>query len=189
MRNLTSGMVTAVQKTVLHPVIFFEGEFTTGGGSFVRVWSGIGSITWNSLTWTGVGHLGGLSAILESDDLRANGVAVSLSGIPAALISTALADARQGLPGKIWIGEIDPDTLAITADPFLAFEGRLDVPEIEDGGDTAVIRINYESRMIEADLASNHRYTDETQQHFFLGDLGFEFVPEVQNWTGVWGRA
>ena len=106
MRNLTTGMVSAVTAQVMHPVIFFEGEFADGGGEFVRVWSGYGTIQWNGLSWTGVGHLGGISAIEESSDFRANVVTVSLSGIPAALVSTALGSTRQGLPGRIWIGEM-----------------------------------------------------------------------------------
>jgi hypothetical protein len=51
--------------------------------------------------------------------------------VPPDLVQLAIAEARQGLPGKLCLGLLT-ETGAIIADPVLAFAGRLDVPEITD---------------------------------------------------------
>jgi hypothetical protein len=183
-RDLTAALTTEFTASSFRPILFFEGEFD---GGFTRVWSGLGTIEWDSKSWTGVGYLGGISPIDESGDVRANGVAVSLSGIPSSLVSTALQSARQGLPGKIWIGALD-STGAVVADPYLAFHGRLDVPEIDDGGDTATITITYESRLIDLERPRERRYTAQDQRIDYSDDQGFDFVNSLQDKQLTWGR-
>lgn len=185
MRDLTSGVQTAIIADQVNPILFFEGEFASG---FVRVWSGIGEISWNSYTWQGIGTLGGVGAIHESSDIQANGVTVTFSGIPSDLISLTLDDVVQGKLGKIYFGFMDANN-AIIADPALMFEGRLDIPAIEENGDTATIQITYESRLIDLQKPRERRYTNEDQQLQYSGDLGFEFVPALQEQQINWGKA
>jgi len=107
-RDLTSGMQAEVQAPVLRPVIFYEGEFSTGT---LRLWSGLGTIAWNGQTWTGAGNAIGFSEIAETADIRAAGMTVSLSGNVSSLIAAALAEARYGKPGKVWLGCVGDETL------------------------------------------------------------------------------
>ena len=73
-------------------------------------------------------------------------------------------------------------------DPVQAFSGRLDVPEIKDDADTCTITISYESRLIDLTVARTWRYTHESQQVLFPGDLGFEYVTTIQDREITWGR-
>ena len=82
----------------------------------------------------------------------AGGTAVSLSGVPLDLVQLAIAEARQGLPGRLWLGLLT-ETGEIIADPVQAFSGRLDVPEIADDANTCTITISYESRLIDLNTA------------------------------------
>lgn len=191
-RTLSGAVVAQLEGRVMRPVLFFEGEFASGT---TRAWSGVGSIEWDGKTWTGVGHLGGVSPIKESQDPVANGMSVSLSGVPTSLISQALGDARQGRPGKIWLGVMaegvdSPTTTAleIVADPALAFHGRLDVPEIEEAGDSCTITISYENRLVDLERPRERRWTDEDQKIDYPDDDGFAFVNAVQEFNGFWGR-
>ena len=184
MRDLTSGVQTAIVADQVSPILFFEGEFASG---FVRVWSGIGEVSWNSYTWQGIGTLGGVGAIHESSDIQANGVTVTFSGIPSDLISLTLDDVVQGKLGKIYFGFMDANN-AIIADPALMFVGRLDIPAIEEDGETASIQITYESRLIDLQKPRERRYTNEDQQLQYSGDLGFEFVPALQEQQINWGK-
>ena len=76
---------------------------------------------------------------------------------------------------------------ALVVDPYTTFQGRLDVPEIVDGGDDCTIQISYESRLIDLERARERRYTHEDQQIDSPGDKGFEFVTLIQDQTVVWG--
>lgn len=183
MRDLTSSVQAAISADAVSPILFFEGEFASG---YVRVWSGIGEVSWNSQTWQGIGTLGGISSIHESSDIQANGVTVTFSGIPSDLISLSLGDAVQGKLGRIYFGFMN-EANEIIADPALMFEGRLDIPAIEENGDTATIQISYESRLIDLQKPRERRYTSEDQQLEYPGDLGFEFIPSLQEKNIKWG--
>jgi hypothetical protein len=183
-RNLTPGFAAALAERNLRPVILFEGEFASGT---VRLWSGLGDIVWAGKTWSGAGSLLGLGSIDETSDVVAGGTSVSLSGVPAALVQLAIAEARQGMPGRVWLGLLTPEG-QIIADPVLAFAGRLDVPEITDDGETCRITISYESRLIDLNRPRSWRYTHESQQALHPGDLGFEYVTAIQDREITWGR-
>lgn len=184
-RDLTAGMLAEVQAPVMQPCVLFEGEFE---GGTVRLWSGLGDLTWNSVVWTGAGNLLGVSAVEETTAVVANGVTVSLSGIPVEFRSAAIDGARQGKPGRLWLGALDASG-ALVVDPYLLFAGRLDVPEINFGGETFEITITYESRLIDLTRPREWRYTHEAQQVLFPGDLGFEFVTTIQDRAVWWGQS
>jgi len=183
-RDLTPDFAAALADRDLRPVIFFEGEFASGT---VRLWSGLGEIGWAGQSWSGAGALLGLGAIEETSEVVAGGTSVSLSGVPLDLVQMAIAEARQGLPGRVWLGLLTPEG-QIIADPVLAFAGRLDVPEITDDADSCRITISYESRLIDLNTARSWRYTHESQQALHPGDLGFEYVTAIQDREITWGR-
>lgn len=180
-RDLTAAMITEVTAAKLRPVIFYEGEFS---GGTLPLWSGVGTITWNSLSWTGAGHLLGISDITETADLRAEGFTVSLSGLPSSLIAVAQAQAELGLAGSVWFGCMDAAG-AVIADPYLAFKGKLDVPSIEDTGDTCTISVAYEHQLIDLERPRLRRWTHEDQQIDY-GDRGFEYMASLQDQVLEW---
>lgn len=182
-RSLTAAMITELQAATVRPVLLFRGEFSTGT---LRAWTGIGDLSWNSQTWTGVGSLAGISVIEESQEVAAKSVSVSLDGISATNVSLALSAARQGKPCDIWLGFLNASG-AIIADPYLVFRGRLDVPAIEDGGETATITISYESRLIDLERPRGRRYTHEDLQLDYAGDLGLEYVALLADQPITWG--
>lgn len=182
-RDLTASVITQLQSASVTVGILFEGEFASG---WVRLWSGIGSLSWDGKTWTGTGNLLGISGIDETAEVRASGMTVSLSGVPSDLLSAALGDARSGRIGRVYLAFFSGGS--IVADPILQFEGRLDVPAIEDGPETATISISYESELIDLERARERRYTPEDQAIDFPGDLGFDYVASLQDAQITWGR-
>lgn len=182
-RGLTAGALAEIGASRLRPVVFYEGVFSTGT---LRLWSGIGPVSWNGQTWTGAGKLLGLAPIQEASEVGAVGFAVSLTGDATDIISLNLSAARQGYAGRVWLAFLDA-TGAIIADPFKSFEGRFDVPEIVDAGEQATIEARYESRLIDLDRARVRRYTAEDQKLDYPDDLGFDFVTTLQDAKLPWG--
>jgi len=181
-RALTAEMQAQVDAPQLLPVIFFEGEFAS---DTLRLWSGVGEISWNGQTWRGAGQLMGISRVSETSDVRAAPIQASLSGNVSPLIATALAEARLGKPGKVWLGCLDASG-AIVADPYLVFSGRLDVPKISDSAEECTISITYESRLVDLQRSRERRWTHEDQQIGFPGDLGFEYEATLPEQVLLW---
>lgn len=184
MRDLTASVIAAITAGRVRPVVFYEGVYSSGT---LRLWSGITSVSWDGQTWLGAGNLLNVAPIQELSEVRAAGFAVSLSGDSSALLALNIGAVRQGLAGRVWIGFLD-DTGAIIADPFKAFEGRLDVPDIVDEGERCTISVRYESRLIDLDRSRERRYTTEDQQLDYASDRGFDFVPSIQDAVITWGN-
>jgi len=185
MRDLTAGFIAELEARVKSVAIFYEAEFASGG---VNLWTGSGEITWDSKTWTGVGSIIQISSVTETSDVRADGLTFTLSGITEAIRSIILQEVRQGKPGTVYIGFIDASG-AVVADPANAFEGRLDVPKMDDSGTAISVSIAYETRLRDLERVREERYTNQSQQVNHPGDIGFEYVPSLQDWNGIWGRA
>lgn len=184
-RNLSAGMVTEVQAAKLQPFLLFEGEFASA--AFLRLWTGIGDLSWNGKTWTGGGQLLEISPIGETTNIEALGFSVKASGMLSINVSIALQSLRQGKPGKVWIGAFDTSTGAIVADPYLVQQGKFDIATIDDDGSKCTITASYESRLIELLKPHDRRYTHEDQRIDYPADKGFQFVPSLQDRVLIWG--
>lgn len=186
-RNLTSGMQTAIIDPVVRPAVFYEGVFVSGGvDAYLRLWTGLGNIDWNGYTWLGGGELLEISTLEETDDLKAVGFAVTISGMPSANISLALAAVRQGKPGKIWLAAFNSSG-ALIDDPYPMRRGRFDISMIDDDGETCTIRAQYEDRLVDLERPRERRYTSADQQIDYPNDLGFDYVPSLQDTQFSWG--
>ena len=183
-RDLTEALEAEFQKTGLKPILFCEVGVSSGT---VRVWSGVGTITWNGESWTGIGQFGMISEITETTETRADGLVLTLSGVDPTLLGYALTEIRHGKNAKIWLGAMDAAG-AILADPYLSFSGKVDTAAIDEGGETSTIQITVESRLIEMHRPRDRRWTHEDQQIDYPGDLGFEYVAGLQELNIIWGR-
>ena len=132
--------------------------------------------------------MAGISPIIETGDVKARGMTVTLEGISSELLVEVLGHAKRTLPGTLWLGLLNANG-AVIADPFQAFKGRLDKPAIEDGAETSKIMISYENRLIDLERPRVRRFTSEDQHIDYPDDEGFDFVPSVQEWNGKWGAA
>lgn len=181
-RAFTASMLTEIVKQTVSPILLYEGEFD---GGTIHLWSGVGSLVWNSNTYTGAGQLLSVSQVEETVEVRAAGVQIGLSGLPSALVSLALSSARQGKKGRLWLGFIN-SAGAIIADPYLIFTGLLDVPTMDETGDTSNLTVSYENRLVGLLTANDRRYTPEDQHVDFPGDTGFDYVAGLQDATITW---
>lgn len=154
----------------------------------LRVWSGRGDLTWSGRTFTGTGDFGGISEIEESGKVAANGIELSLTGIPSGMISLALAEPYRGRRVYVRLAFFDTTTWTLIADPVAVFAGRMDTMRIKDSGETATIALSCESKLIDMQRARERRYTYEDQVELFAGDKGFEYVAGLQEQELFWGR-
>ena len=187
-RSITTAFKNAIVDQVVRPLLACELEFSTGT---LRFWNGYGDLTMtaggSSNTFTGLGDLMNVSAIAESDQIEAIGASLSLTGIKSSLISAALSANYTNRNASIFLGLFDTNK-SVIADVYTLFKGKMDIMKIDEGPESATIVLNLENRLIALDRARNRRYTHEDQQLSFSGDLGFEFVPDLQDKEIIWGK-
>lgn len=144
----------------------------------LRIWSGIGDKSIGGQTYTGTGSLLSVGGIEESDGLSAPGASISLSGVDSSLVSLAIQEPYQNRDCRILLGSGD--------DFFEIFSGFMDVMTIEDNGETCIINLTVESRLIILDRKVPLRYTQETQNSLYPGDTFFSTVASLQDKKVDW---
>jgi len=149
----------------------------------VRFWNGTGDLTFNSDTYSGVGHLLSISDIEEAAEIGAKGVTLSLSGISSTILSYALNENYKYRNIKIHVGTINNGTVA----SYEIFSGRMDVMTINENGETCNIVLTAENRLIDLERPRVRRYTSEDQKSLYANDKGFDFVNSIQETEIKWG--
>ena len=69
------------------------------------------------------------------------------------------------------------------------FSGYMDQMNIVDGGETSTIELMVENRLIDLERARVARFTSGYQKSIYPGDLGLDFVEDLQDKDIVWGRS
>jgi len=153
------------------------------------------SIYWDEsgggeLEYTGLGNLAGLSVLTESQELSAQTIQLSISGIPNQSITDIFSDDYIGQPCYLWYATLDKDTYAVQGGqngPVLIFAGRMDFGNIEFG-DTAIITLNATSRLADWERPRGGRFNNGYQiRHVDASDKGFLYMEGIQNRPISWG--
>lgn len=167
----------------LVPFLAVELLFDSGA---VRLWNGYEDLTVDGDTYIGSGNLMQISGVEETGDIAARGVTLTLSGLDTEIISIALSENYQNRTARIFLGAIQSNG---TVQSYQVFGGRLDVMNIEESGDTATISVTAESRLIDLERPRIRRYTSEDQKSLYPGDLGLDYVNDLQDKTLDWGKS
>lgn len=183
MRTLTTDFRNALAAANSRPAILFQGEFD---GLTLRLWNGIGNLSWSSQTWLGNGWFHGWSGGGQSDDIAINSVDVVLSGVPEQLIGQVLSGSKQGANGTLYLAMLD-EPGAVIASPIIIFAGYLDVPTLDYNVDGPTLTISYETKLVDLDRPREFRYNNETQKFFYPNDTGFRYTGSASEWNGQWG--
>lgn len=183
-RDIHVDTIAELEADQLSPIVLLKAEFPSGD---VRFWTGIGEITFNSETYTGAGNLISASSIKEVMGIEAQGATFTLSGIPSSIISLALSEEYQSQPITVWYATLNTSN-AIIDEPFIIFKGKMDVLQIDEGGESATLSMQCENRLIDLNRAKVRRYTPEDQSVLYPNDLGLEFVATIQEKEINWGR-
>ena len=181
-RNVTTSVNNQLTASELSP--FFAVDLAFDGGDFLS-WTGYGNITFGGKTYVGSGDILTIGNIQETSEIKANGVAINLSGIPSDLVSSALNEAYQGRSATIYFGVLQNQ--APVSDPYVIFQGTMDIMRISDNGETANIIISAESKLIDLDRSRERRYTSEDLKIDFADDKGLEYIDDLQDKEIVWG--
>lgn len=176
------------------PVLFLVLAFAN---ETLYLWNGLQPITpagpaYNPLStfpygqpFTGLGWLGKLSAIPQTTKIQAQSITLALSGIPSNLVSDAIGQVRITGTATVFLGFLDSNNNVIP-DPIQLFYGALDVPTLDDSGETSTISITAENPLLSLNQAPDRQFDDLDQQIYIPGDLGFSFVDALPNLALFW---
>jgi hypothetical protein len=149
------------------------------------VWTGVGTLVWNSQPFIGVGSMAKIGTIQEGTDVHAYGTTVTLSGIDPVLLAECMTDMVPGAQATLWLGLLANG--AIIGTPYQLFNGTMDQPTVSFGTDTVSITLALETKMLDLSRASNRRYTSADQRLFHPTDSSFGWVESLNDQALIWG--
>ena len=179
-RNIDSTYKNAIGAPVVYPAFFFEMDFASG---FLRLWTGNGSKSWDSKTWTGGGSALTVDSWSEETSLAARLLSIGLNGLDAAIIALALNDTPyQGRTANVYLNIMSDAGASSTVDSsYLVIEGKMDQLNWSDAGQDGVsMSLSIEDRLNDLFRPREVRYTDQDQRALFPTDKGLEYVAALQ---------
>ena len=182
MRPMTPLAQSIITSNYVSLGLFVQMQFAS---SVEHVWTGVGAISWNGQTWTGLGDFGKISAITEDSNLTAQGITLSLAGVRSALLAEAMSEIKQGLQCQVWLVLVNQ--AGVPVDAIGCYAGMMDQSDIDGGPEASVINIAVESRLSDLQRAQNHRLTDSDQRMRYPTDDAFKWTAQLLDWSGAWG--
>lgn len=140
-------------------------------------------------TWQGVGNLGSIGPLHESEDGASEKITLTLSPVDIGTRALALGDPSdyQDRLVRIWIALLDAGTLQFSGAPVLRFAGVMDQMKIERDGETA--SIGMECRTASYDVRSNPaalRMNNAQHQARHPGEQGFAYLTTLIGNPAIW---
>lgn len=182
-RPFTTAMQNVLRDMVVKPCWLLKLEFV---GTDVYLTSRALDVSWSGQTWLGNGWLQGLNGIDETKDHTSTGLTVVLGGYDSTLMSLVLSSTSQNKGCELYFGMLDSSN-ALIADPYCLSRGKFDTAEIEEAAQDAIISLKYENDLLKIRRTNVFRFTHQSQQALFPGDMGFQYVSQAADWQGFWG--
>ena len=181
--GVTAGVVAELGLTSNQPIHLYEGSFENGT---VYLTDAPFAISWNGNEYGAAGRALGFSDISESSALRLHSIQVRLSVVDQHFIGILLNEDYVGR--RLVIRKALISGGGVMVDPFPIFDGFMDGVSIQEGSADGSSVMAVAASTHWGDVARNGRHTNhEQQQIHFAGDMGFEFVSEI-NKDIMWGR-
>lgn len=186
-RTIPSSITALLGDATIEPYYAVDLDFPSGN---LRLWTGHGDRTISSNTYSGAGDIMRIDGLEEASDLSSRGTTLTFSGVPSNLVSYALTEEYQGHLATIYWG------LQSVSDVVEVFSGYMDKMTIQDNGDSAVITLTIESRLITLERPNIRRYTQAshdaviaTENYTNSTDTFFKWVTRLQDKQISWGRS
>jgi len=157
-------------------------DFASG---HVRAHDGIGTISFGGHDYDGVGKLGGIQIAEESVDVITRPLSLTISGVDAALVTTAMTEQYQGREATLYLGLVDNDSNQLVDAPEVLWRGFMNQMSIKLAEALGEIVLTCENRMRREPRIA--RYTHEDQQLLYPGDRFFDLIGKISGYAGKWG--
>lgn len=181
-----AGFDSAASAGAVGVLYLVEMDFL-GGTLYLTNWPA--DVVISGQTYTGLGNLGGVGELKESEDGQTQKVDLTLSQVNASYLSLALGSVPnyQGRAVRIYVALTDAN-LALSGSPVLRFSGWMNLVKVKrENANTGIITVEcmtggYDVRRNPAALRMN----DVQHQAVRPGELGFQYVADLIGKPQLW---
>lgn len=150
-------------------------------------------VAWNNQTWLGIGAILHFNVIMETGDIRGNGVEFTFSAVEPSFLATLLTKAYAARTVIFWGGFINESGgIICDAQSDVFFKGKM-ISDFEVKNQKGIsekfdITFRAESRLIVTDTATGLQTNVESHHQYEPESLLFDQIPKLINKPLKWGK-
>lgn len=183
--SLTELQQEALEKPVAHAAYFALFDFKSAP---VRVSNFNQSVEWGGYEWLGMGALGSISEVTETDGLESSSVTFRLNVADSSLLALSVGPVEEyrGRRAKLYFSPLD-ENYTLIDDPVLCWSGVMDTMSVGiaatgEGG----IELKCETAAYSLRRPSPLRLNAAQQKHRYPSDTGFDYLNNLIASPAVW---
>lgn len=150
----------------------------------VYVHSGTGQIVLNGFVYYGMGKMGAVDDVGETNSTSPSQLKLTLSGLDLSLFATTLNERCVGRQANIYLVVMDDSGVVRAAD--LIFQGKVSSTGAT-AGETNALQYTVSNIFEDWQRPFPDRYTDESHQAAQPGDRIFRYVAQMAERSIYWG--
>lgn len=180
----TTAQNAALAQAVVRVVYFVEFEFA---GNTSRMSTANFPITWGGYEWAGVGSIGSIGTIEESDGLEAQSLSFSINAAQPAWLALAVGDVGEyrGRPAKLYMCPMTEGFQLIDT-PVRCWSGTMDTLTVRVDGDEGGITLKCETSAYGLRRRPALRLNSPQQRKAFPTDTGLDYLTDLLANPQVW---
>ncbi|RCX01880.1 MULTISPECIES: hypothetical protein [Kosakonia] len=177
----SDAMVDWLSRDRVTAVIAANIQFESGS---VYVHSGTGTIVLNGFVYYGMGKMGAVDDVGETNSTSPAQLKLTLSGLDLSLFATTLNERCVGRQANIYLVVMDDSGVVRAAD--MIFQGKVSSTGAT-AGETNALQYTVSNIFEDWQRPFPDRYTDESHQATQPGDRIFRYVAQMAERSIYWG--
>lgn len=180
----TTAQNAELAKPLTRVVYFVQFEFVSNTS---RLSTANFPITWGGYEWAGVGAIGAIGSIQESDGLESRPLNFTINSAQPSWIALAVGAVEEyrGRPAKLYMCPLD-EAYQMIDTPVLCWTGIMDVVDVNYQGDGGTIKLKCETSAFGLKRRPSLRLNAAQQRKEFPTDTGFDYLTDLIADPGIW---
>lgn len=176
----SDSMVDWLSRDRVTAVLAANVQFESGTA---YVHSGTGTLVLGGYVYYGMGTMGAIDDVGETNTTSPTQLRMTLSGLDMSLFAKTLNERCVGRPAELYLVAMDDNGIVQVAD--LIFKGRF--PHRATAGETNALQYTVSNIFEDWQRPFPDRYTDESHQSTQPGDRIFRYVAQMAERSIYWG--
>lgn len=175
--SITTDQQAALEKPVVPIAYFVEFQFLS---STQRVCTFNQTVSWGGFDWLGLGTVGSISAVEESDGLDSKPLNFTLNVADPSLFALAVGSVEEyrDRPAKMYMCPLTPEYQLIGT-PVLCWRGLMDMVSVGIDGDEGSIVLKCETSAYGLKRQPALRMNAAQQKKKYPTDTGFDYLNDL----------
>lgn len=180
----TTAQNAELAKPTTRVVFFVQFDFKTATS---RVSNTNIDLTWGGYTWSGIGSLGTIGTVEESDGLEAKPLNFTLNSAQQSWLSLAIGpdDEYRGRPAKMYMVPLD-EAFQMVGTPEQCWSGSMDMVSVGVEGESGTITLKCESAAYGLKRRNPLRLNAAQHKQANPTDTGLDYLGDLISNPAVW---